>query len=63
MYRRLIYASKDIVTRACKVVGILLSESGHYFCKPYALVKAIDRFPKVVSKVASKPFDFIRVDV
>jgi len=63
MYRRLIYAGKDTVTRVCKVVGILLLESGYYFCKPYALVKAIDRFLKVVSKVASKPFDFVRVDV
>jgi len=63
MYRRLMYAGKDTVTRACKATGIPLSESGYYFCKPCALVKAIDRFPKVVSKVASKPLDFVRVDV
>jgi hypothetical protein len=57
------YAGKDIVTRACRVAGILLLESSYYFYKPYTLVKAIDRFPKVVNKVASKPLDFVRVDV
>jgi len=63
MHRRLIHAGKDTITRAYKAVGILLLESSYYFYKPYALVKATDRFPKVASKVASKPLDFIRVNV
>ena len=63
IHRRLIHAGKDTIARACKAAGILLSESGYYFCEPCALAKATDRFPKVVSKVASKPLDFVRVDV
>jgi hypothetical protein len=64
MHRRLMHAGKNTVLRACKAAGIDLADiKGEEFCEDCILSKSTDTRQKVAARVASKPLEFVRVDV
>ena len=62
MYKRLLYAGKATVLKACKDAGIDLY--GHNdFCEPCVLAKKIDEILKVAVTVATRALEYVRLDL
>jgi hypothetical protein len=62
MYKRLLYAGKATVLKACKDAGIDLYGYND-FCKPYILAKKINEIPKVAVTVATRALKYVRLDL
>jgi len=62
MHKRLLYAGKATVLKACKDAGIDLY--GHNdFCKPYILAKKTDEIPKVAVIVVTRALKYVRLNL
>ena len=64
MHRRLMHASRDVVTQACKKAGIRIH--GVYeksFCEPCVMGKATDILGKEALVVADEPLSYVRADL
>ena len=62
IYKKLLYAGKATVLKACKDIGINLYGYND-FCKPYILAKKINEIPKVAVIVATRAFKYVRLDL
>jgi hypothetical protein len=63
IYRRLIYASKDIVRKASQRAGIALTAKNNTFYKPYVKGKMTDKVGKQAPVEVNAPLDFIRINI
>ena len=62
IHKRLLYARKATILKACKDTGINLYSHNDFY-KPYILAKKIDKIPKVAVIVATRAFKYVRLDL
>ena len=65
MHKRLLYAGRAAVLKACQEAGIeLKGKYEDHFCKPCVLSKKTDELkPQVARPACSRPLEFVRLDL